>query len=196
MHVRCPHCHQPVELLEHAGLEQINCPSCGSHFSLLDDATAAFGAGQSLDHAITDRAEAETVVRAADSTSSFRFVAGRAFGEYQLLAEIARGGMGVVFRARQTRLNRTVAVKMILAGELANNDDVRRFLSEAEAAAGLDHPGIVPVYESGEIDGQHFFSMGFVDGQSLAALLGLRALAAATSSRADRASGRCRRLCP
>lgn len=94
-----------------------------------------------------------------------------AFGEYELLAEIARGGMGIVYQARQTRLNRTVALKMILAGQFADQDEVRRFLVEAEAAAGLDHPGIVPVYECGQVGGQHFFSMGFVDGPSLAAVL-------------------------
>ncbi|HET6882644.1 MAG TPA: protein kinase [Pirellulales bacterium] len=171
MHVQCPRCHLPVDLVDNAGLDYIACPSCGSHISLLDNATAIYDAGYPIDQAMTNRAEAETVGRAADPKSSFRFVEGRTFGEYELLAEIARGGMGVVFRARQMRLNRTVALKMILAGQLADQDDVRRFLSEAEAAAGLDHPGIVPVYESGELDGQHFFSMGFVDGQSLAALL-------------------------
>lgn len=89
------------------------------------------------------------------------------FGEYELLGEIARGGMGVVYKARHAKLNRLVALKMIRSGELADDEQVKRFYSEAEAAAKLDHPGIVPVHEVGEANGQHFFSMALVVGTSL-----------------------------
>lgn len=90
------------------------------------------------------------------------------FGDYELIEEIARGGMGVVYRAWQKSLAREVAVKLILDGQLATTESVRRFRSEAEMAAKLNHPGIVPIFEIGEFQTQHFFSMPLVVGGNLA----------------------------
>ena len=89
------------------------------------------------------------------------------FGEFELIEEIGRGGMGVVFKARHLRLNRIVAMKMILQGELASPGDRQRFMAEAHAAAKLQHKSIVPVYEVGQHDGKMFFCMEYIAGKTL-----------------------------
>jgi tRNA A-37 threonylcarbamoyl transferase component Bud32 len=95
----------------------------------------------------------------------------RYFGDYELLEVIGQGGMGVIYKARQVGLNRTVALKMIRSAHLATPDDVQRFRSEAELIAQLDHPNIVPIHEIGEHQGQHYFSMKLLPGGNLVAHL-------------------------
>ncbi len=106
-------------------------------------------------------------------TTSLR---GQEFGEYHIVAEVARGAMGIVYRAEQKSLGREVALKVLLAGEHASDAEIRRFTREAQALARLKHPNIVPIYDIGEVNGRHFFTMDFIEGQTLSQELSERQL--------------------
>jgi hypothetical protein len=151
----CPQCGKPVPGDSPQGL----CPAC-----LLG---VVLGGESDVFSAAT--VPPDSVARAASAPEAGTRV--RYIGDYELLEEIARGGMGVVWKARQTSLKRDVAVKMIRNGALAGPEEVARFLREAEAAANLQHPNIVAIHEVGEHGGQHYFSMDYVAGRDLESLL-------------------------
>jgi WD40 repeat protein/tRNA A-37 threonylcarbamoyl transferase component Bud32 len=167
---RCPQGHQ-WELAHAETLPADStqtCPVCGqSATSVVDrrspesDALASSGVDAV---AVAETLPTENGAR-GQSTGQPLGISG-----YELLDEIGRGGMGVVYKARQIALDRVVALKMVLSGVRAGSDELARFHAEAQAAANLRHPHIVAVYEVGEHQGQHYFSMDYIEGESLAEL--------------------------
>lgn len=138
MHVRCPHCSNPIELVDEGSLDDVSCPSCGSSFSLVGDG--------------------ETQTFCPDTVESI--------GHFTLGERLGMGAFGAVWKAHDTELDRTIAIKIPRRGQL-NYEETEKFLREARAAAQLRHPGIVPVHEVGRENDTVYIVSDFVDGLTL-----------------------------
>src|SRR5947207_8016255 len=147
MHILCPHCHNPIELVRLTPREEIACPSCGSSFCL-------------------DTA----------STSAGTLNSGQRLGRFTLLDTVGQGAFGTVYRARDPELDRTVALKVPRAGNVAGPQELDRFLREARSVAQLRHPSIVAVHEVGQVNGLPYLVSDFVEGLTLGDRLSTRRL--------------------
>ena len=143
LHIRCPHCRNPIEVVDDTPLAEIVCPSCGSNFSIVGDEALAF------------QSEGGSLHRR------------QAFGHFELIEQLGTGAFGAVWKAKDTQLDRMVAVKIPRKGQLSP-DEAEKFVREARAAAQLQHPGIVGVYEVGREDETLYIVSEFVEGLSLA----------------------------
>src|SRR6516225_8008808 len=142
MSVVCPHCQTPLDAAASAAEEMV-CTSCGASFRLTAGTTTGWNPSEHQ----------------------------RTLGKFELLDLVGAGAFGSVYKARDTELGRTVAIKVPRAGNLGSSGDTDRFLREARSVAQLRHPSIVPVYETGQFDGQPYLVSEFVEGVTLADLL-------------------------
>ncbi len=167
--LQCKKCSHIIEL-EGAAPKRLTCPNCGNTLDSSSDVVQPWAETIEVEHRPAPggvrRASGSSVVGPARAPAGGS-PSGDVFGNYVILDEIARGAMGIVCRARQTNLNRVVALKLLIAGERASQDQIERFYRETQAVAKLRHPNIIPIYDMGKVGNQHYFTMEYVDGKSL-----------------------------
>lgn len=170
--LQCKKCSHFVEL-EGAAPKRLRCPSCRSAIDTSSDRvqpwTETVEVGPAPAAGTPRRGGESSFLRPPKKTQEATGPSqrGDVFGNYTILDEISRGAMGVVYRARQVNLNRVVALKLLIAGERASQDQVERFYRETLAVAKLRHPNIIPIYDMGKVGNQHYFTMEYVQGKSL-----------------------------
>src|SRR6516164_7188892 len=143
MHLLCPHCQNPIEVVRLDAAQEVACPACGSMFRLEPGSTAPWPPGDGP----------------------------RRLGRFELIGSVGTGSFGTVYKARDPLLDRTVAIKVPRAGNLPADEDRDRFRREARSVAQLSHPAIVPVHEVGEHEGLTYLVSDFVQGLTLADFL-------------------------
>jgi serine/threonine protein kinase len=189
MKTRCPQCHDEIEVLEDTGFEDLSCGNCGTCFNLRRADEALLDTGPIGQANVDTEHEMRTIIREPHAAADFHgdvtldlpgdriglpdghteelAIDGDEITGYDLLGELGRGGMGVVYKARHRELKRIVALKVILSGFHASDEDMRRFKLEAESVAKLQHPNIVQIFEISEHQGRPYIALEFANGGSL-----------------------------
>lgn len=182
--VSCDKCDNVINVDANSNDSEINCV-CGNIISLsqhdtqitaMIDNSSSQSENRDMDTEVTGILNPEesndnqnTIANTSISNSPSQVCVGnqKSFGNYEIISELGRGGMGVVYKARDPKLNRVVALKVLLAGDGASEDQIMRFHREAESVAKLSHPNIIPIYDIGQEGNQHYFTMDFTDGEPL-----------------------------
>jgi len=176
----CENCGTPYSLEGLPAGKKFRCRKCGHRLVIPEkktDKVHATAGPETLEVAIPKQTEGIGTTDAGVVTEMFgEAVAGerestREFANYEIIEKVAQGGMGVIYKARQKGLDRIVALKVLLGGDAASEEMIKRFVLEAKSIAKLRHPNIVPIHEVGVFEGKHFFTMDFIHGKSLRALM-------------------------